>query len=211
MKSFKQYINEDSQRIFPDIAPKKQFGDDTKMKLLGLGVKPPEQNPNAKVDTTGANSPFAYNDIKSYDPNKKIDAPKSQPTSIRSPIDTPPKPPSMQDKLNMMRMKSSVEHERFKNKMNADFQAAQQAYQNKKLATASNEKSPTKSTVKIGDTGVKKVVNKIEPKKEIIPTPKLKPKELKTKTFGQAFADARKSGKKIFWHDGKLYNTKVKK
>jgi hypothetical protein len=65
MKTFKQYLNE-MNRIFPDVAPKKQFGDDTKMKLLSKGMVPPEQNPNKPVDTTGANSPFADKAVKSY-------------------------------------------------------------------------------------------------------------------------------------------------
>jgi hypothetical protein len=65
MKTFKQYI-EESNRIFPDVAPKKQFGDDTKMKMLSKGIVPPEQNPNKPVNTTGANSPFADPKVKSY-------------------------------------------------------------------------------------------------------------------------------------------------
>jgi hypothetical protein len=65
MKTFLEYLNE-ANRIFPDVAPKKQFGDDTKMKLLSKGVIPPQENPNKPVDTTGANSPFADPEVKSY-------------------------------------------------------------------------------------------------------------------------------------------------
>lgn len=65
MKTFKKFVAEAS-RIFPDVAPKKQFGDDTKMKLLSKGIVPPQENPNKSVDTTGANSPFADPKVKSY-------------------------------------------------------------------------------------------------------------------------------------------------
>jgi hypothetical protein len=65
MKTFKQFVAEAS-RIFPDVAPKEQFGDKTKMKLLSKGIVPPQENPNKPVDTTGANSPFADPKVKSY-------------------------------------------------------------------------------------------------------------------------------------------------
>lgn len=58
MKTFFEFLEEQT-RIYPDTPPKKQFGDDTKMKLLGKGIKPPEANPNGPADRTGANSPFA--------------------------------------------------------------------------------------------------------------------------------------------------------
>lgn len=65
MKTFFDFLKEQT-RIYPDTPKVKQFGDDTKMKLLGIGVKPPEENPNRPVDTTGANSPFADKSVKSY-------------------------------------------------------------------------------------------------------------------------------------------------
>jgi hypothetical protein len=71
MKTFREFL-EEQNRIYPDILPKKQFGDDTKMKLLGKGIKPPEANPNRPADTTGANSPFADPSVKSYTPVTKV-------------------------------------------------------------------------------------------------------------------------------------------
>lgn len=65
MKTFFEFLEEQT-RIYPDTPKVKQFGDDTKMKLLGKGIKPPEENPNRPVDTTGANSPFADPSVKSY-------------------------------------------------------------------------------------------------------------------------------------------------
>ena len=65
MKTFFEFLEEQT-RIYPDTPKVKQFGDDTKMKLLSKGIKPPEENPNRPVDTTGANSPFADPSVKSY-------------------------------------------------------------------------------------------------------------------------------------------------
>jgi hypothetical protein len=45
-----------TNRIFPDVPPKKQFGDDTKMRLLSKGIKPPEENPNAQVNSNNNNT-----------------------------------------------------------------------------------------------------------------------------------------------------------
>jgi hypothetical protein len=141
MKTFKKFVAEAS-RIFPDVAPKNQFGDKTKMKLLSKGIVPPQENPNKPVDTTGANSPFADPKVKSYrvSPDKPMvgsdDAvgkllaskgysrtgEKPNVSSKRNFPDKPPAPQTMQDRLNMMRMDSDVSHKRFRQKMDAPFQ-----------------------------------------------------------------------------------------
>jgi LysM repeat protein len=137
MKKLRDILEQ--KRSFPDVAAEKQFGDDTKMQLLGKGIIPPEENPNRKVDTTGANSPFADPSVKSYNvtPDKPLvgsdDAvgkllalkgysrtgEKPNENSKRNFPDRPPAPPTMQDKLNMMRMDSDVSFDRFRQKMDA--------------------------------------------------------------------------------------------
>jgi len=124
MKNLRDILEQ--KRSFPDVAARKQFGDDTKMQLLGKGIIPPEENPNRKVDTTGANSPFADPSVKSYNvtPDKPLvgsdDAvgkllaskgysrtgEKPNENSKRSFPDSPPVPNTMQNKLELMRIDS---------------------------------------------------------------------------------------------------------
>lgn len=93
---------------------------------------------------------------------------------------------SPQDRLKMMKMQSDKYHDDFNKKMEADFQAAQ----NKKLAPASNEKSPVdKSSTVTSGNNLKKITNtptndktvSSQPtKKSSVPVPTARPPDLNT-------------------------------
>jgi hypothetical protein len=93
--------------------------------------------------------------------------------------DKPPAAQSMQDKLNMMRLKGDVEHEAFKKKMDSDFKAAQQAAANKKLAPQESQRAPvdkTKPEPKVGSL-VAPQAGYPAAEKTKAPIPKAKPEQ----------------------------------
>jgi hypothetical protein len=203
MKTFKQYI-EEANRIFPDVASKKQFGDDTKMKLLSKGIVPPEQNPNKPVDTTGANSPFADPKVKSYtvSPDKPMIG----------------KDDSVSKALAAKGYGSTGEKMRATSYPNVSSARAGMATDtkiklskiNQKIDTSIKKANPSvvKSEPKMSDAGIKKSVNKFEPVKTKVPIPKAKPAATK-QTFKQAFASA-PEGSEFTWQ-GKKYKRITKK
>jgi hypothetical protein len=220
MKTFLEFMIENA-RIYPDMPPKKQFGDDTKMKLLSKGIIPPEENPNRPVDTTGANSPFADPEVKSYkvttdkpmigkdDAVKRALAAKGydetgkkmQKATRAFPDVAPTKEFGQDTKMRLLKINRNID--------------------------ANIEKTNNqKSKASINDTGIKKPTAKFIPKPQLAsaenqkstskvnakpPIPKARPANLapKKQTFKQAFAAA-PEGSKFTWN-GETYLRKTKK
>lgn len=200
MKTFKQYLNE-VNRIFPDVAPKKQFGDDTKMKLLSRGVVPPEQNPNSPVDTTGANSPFADKTVKSYnvtpdkpmigknDAVKKALAAKGYDETGKKIVKSVERPFPDQARQKQFGDDTKMKQLKFKRNLEADIKAHETKI--KKQATefdtkfkAASEKKLPISTEKQNSLTSNKIVPKpkirpsLDNTKQSVPIPKPKPIDL---------------------------------
>ena len=140
-------------------------------------------------------------------PAKALDLMKAATPQEKRPFPDRAQPPQTpRDKLNMMRMKSDVEFDRFSKKMDADF------------ADKSSKTEPKR--VSIGDTGIKKSAAPAMPKAPKPPTPKARPKDLdvtKSKDFGTVFKAMKAAGKKEFtWTNPRTgksmkYSTKTKK
>ena len=198
------------KRIYPDVMPTKQFGDDTKMKLLGMGIKPPEQNPNIPVDTTGANSPFADKSVKSYivtpekplvgkdDAIKKALAAKGydetgKKINVAATREFPDNPPQKQfgqdTKMKLIKLNKTI---------SSDIEKM---------------KEPVKKQIKpkVGSLVVKQTGYPAA-KEQVAPIPKARPTNLvpkEPKSFKQAFAAAPEGS--TFTYKGKKYLRKTKR
>jgi hypothetical protein len=168
------------------------------------------------VDTTGANSPFADPQVKSYivSPDKpmvgKDDAvKKALAAKGYGPSGEKLKNP-LQDKLDSLRKTQNDYHDKFAKDMETKFQQASTKPKPKVGALVAPQSGyPAAKKETLAPAENQKASSKVDVK---VPIPKARPANLapKKQTFDQAFAAARKAKLKKFEFEGKEYNTRLK-